>query len=75
MADETLTIAIGQELFSEIDVDRVADAKSETPLERAEAVPHLVKPGDDALVAKRTREFTKKLRTMDERPKSLREQP
>jgi hypothetical protein len=43
MADETLTITIGQELISEIDGDRIAGAKSETPLEREEAVPRLVK--------------------------------
>jgi hypothetical protein len=75
MADETLTITIGQELISEIDVDRIAGAKSETPLEREEAVVRFVKAGDVALAKKRAREFTKKRRTMDKRPKSLREQP
>ena len=75
MADETLTITIGQELISEIDGDRIADAKSATPLEREKAVPRLVTAGDEALVEKSAHEFTKKLRTMNERPKVPREQP
>lgn len=75
MADETLTITIGQELISEIDGDRVAGAKGATPLEREEAVLRLVKAGDEALVEKSAHEFMKKLRTMNERPKVPREQP
>jgi hypothetical protein len=75
MADETLTITIGQELISEIDGDRIAGAKSETPLEREEAVARFIQVGDEALVEKRACEFTKKQRTMDKRPKFRREQP
>jgi hypothetical protein len=75
MADETLTITIGQELISEIDGDRIAGAKREPPLEREEAVVRFIQAGDEALVEKRTCEFTKKLRTMDKRPKFRREQP
>jgi hypothetical protein len=72
MAEETPTMV--QERFQICD-HRVAGANSETPLEREAAVLCLVKAGDDALVEKRAREFTKKLWTMDRRSKVRRGSP